>query len=340
MYASIHKIIPRKRFSFTFSNADIDEFLSESFKRKILNDTPEQIVQDFGTHVLMDVYIGGKIKTRFTALTRDEDRLRATNYGMNFAFTKAFTIKSDMSLAALNEFKSKFQETNFQVSFEGGVESKFPNTHDILNKDGADGRLNVSEWQNSIEDANSTLVKIGLNGLKPIYDFIADPVKKEAVKLYVEQYLRDNSVKMKNQPVPINHFLSSRSSDSYFTQSDNLPYTMTHQWNNFRYAGTPFYAFDYKAPGTVPVHAIWAPGSDCHRLSTSTAMCCGDVYEGVAFYAYPSAVVNNAVPIHLSTKKLYSQNIKRNKDHYFLTVGENPDGSYTRHGVQFYALTF
>ncbi|MBP6410373.1 MAG: hypothetical protein KA313_04675 [Pseudarcicella sp.] len=335
IYGSIDKMVVKKRFICNREASSLTNYLTDDFKIALESYSPEGLVRRYGTHVLLDVSIGGKIKTRFTANTKDENRISAAEYGLNFSFTKVFTIKSDININTLNEFKSKFNDAKFEIESTGGDPTKIPNTTDILNKDGAGGRLDLSAWESSIKDENSDLVKIGTNGLNPIYDFITDPIKKEAVKQYIDEYLRASNVTLKDQPVPIYQWYHHGQRDHYYTPRVDDGY----RWN-YGFQGVVFYAFDYKAPGTVPIFAFYHPKYTYHRLSQSPEVGSGENYLEIAFFAYPDQI-NNSVPIYKSTKLFWeTQNTIGGyiKFHHYYYHKNNPYiTNYTHHGPQFYA---
>jgi hypothetical protein len=58
--------------------------------------------------------------------------------------------------------------------------------------------LNITNWHHSSTEASAVFIDISENGLIPLYELIADPVKHSSVKEYIINYLTIQQVKLVN----------------------------------------------------------------------------------------------------------------------------------------------
>ncbi|NGM74799.1 MAC/perforin domain-containing protein, partial [Sphingobacterium sp. SGL-16] len=187
--------------------------------------------------------------------------------------------------------------------------------------------INTANWQNSINDDNATLISFDENGLIPLHELVDDQYKKEVLKTAIYDYLKRKEVRVKHTTTPIYSLWWNGGRDHILT---NNPLKEINSPTN---EGILFYAYNYQAPGTLPVHRYYRNNGNksnhLYTISPQTEVLSNYVYEGIEFYAYPNQNVQELVkPIY----RYYNSSIN---DHYWHYNIINPSG-YIREGITFY----
>lgn len=325
-FAHISQIIKQKNIKFNATNEQImSDYLSETFKSDLNTLTPGALVSKYGTHVLSNIILGAKLEIYYRTITNSSDKKRAatagaTVNGLESLFSSNVDYTFDESLAKTNTSQTLSYRTvggDGSKGLMGEVDLDKPIT-----------KVNIGDWQSTCTIANATIIDIAPDGIIPLYDLIADPVKKEVIKLYINQYLIDRGVRSLGD-VPIYVYNSQKWKDHYFTP-DNKQTIGNGDYVN---EGIAFYAFSRPAEGTVPVYVYNNQQAGDHYFSTDNFPSIGGgsyKNEGIAFHAYRSSG-NGRVPV-------YVYNFSGASDHYFSTedAASIGGGYYKKEGVAFY----
>ncbi|MCQ9641808.1 MAC/perforin domain-containing protein [Chryseobacterium sp. WG14] len=319
IYGSYNLLIKQRRLRFNATADMLGDYLTPEFSQDLQNKTPQQIVQDYGTHVAVDIYTGAKMDIMFQSETTNESRARAARIGVKVGLLKVFDVDAQNDVDTSESSKNFSRKLSYRT--RGGDPSK--GLIGEINIDQNTSKINIANWQNSSTVNNAVLVDFGNDGLIFIYDLIKDPVKKAQLKAYVNQYLIDNKVMLDYIPVPIYGFYSGQERDHYLSHLPIIP-------NTYVAEGEFFKAYTYKAPGTIPVYKYYSPQEKDHYYSTYLGTPSTYTYEGIAFYATMD-----------STKKpIYQFYSPSQKDHYYIA---SPGGApvtpreYIAEGIPFYA---
>lgn len=186
IYGSYNVIIKQKRYRFNATADLLSNYITSNFSQDIQSKTPEQIVNDYGTHVTTDIYTGAKIDVIFQAKTTNPDRERAARLGVKTAANSLNIHDTDALEASMNYDKKLYYRTR------GGNTSEA--MAGIFSFNQEKPKIDISRWQSTSTKENSVLVDFGSNGLVAIYDLVKDPIKKAALKIYVDEYLAKNQV--------------------------------------------------------------------------------------------------------------------------------------------------
>ncbi len=311
IYGSYNLTIKQKRLRLNATVDALGDYLTPEFMQDLQAKTPQQIVNDYGTHVALDIYTGAKMDVLFQSETTSQSRDYAARVGIKLGMKDIFDIDvtNDVNTASSSQNYSK----KLSYKTRGGDPSK--GLVGDLNLDQSNPKINISNWQNSSTPNNSVLVDFGSNGLVIIYDLVKDPVKKAQLKAYVDQYLIDNKVYLEFKTVPIHRFYNG--TDHYYTRTMG-------SYNGYGYEGVEFNAFIYKAPNTIPIYRYWN-GKD-HYYTRTPGYYSGYVEEGIEFNAFATQQPNT-VPIY---------RYWNGKDHYYSKSSIRPAG-YVYEGIEFYA---
>ncbi|MFW0718121.1 MAC/perforin domain-containing protein [Pedobacter sp. N23S346] len=325
-YSSFESRVRIKSINFT-DDATLDilrNYLTPLFIANLSNYSADALVERYGTHVLLGLSIGGRLKYEYRGSvikeTTAEKKLRAIKAGFSIGVDKIFGISfsSDVSKDEKTTISNETTEKSFIGTYYGGTNSGTSFSSDAAGN--TSQSVNLAGWQQSITVNNATLVNI--NKSVPLYEFITDPIKKEQVRLAVDKYISDRQVKELGE-VPIYRYFNSANGDHLYSQGSPAP-------GGYVDEGIGFYAFkNADNLNTVPIYRYYSPQTGDHLFSEGSPAPAGYVSEGIGFYAYSSSVANS-VPIY----RYYNPN---NNDHYFSKVNITPSG-YVSEGIGFYAL--
>ncbi|PWW17112.1 MAC/perforin domain-containing protein [Chryseobacterium sp. AG844] len=311
IYGSYNLTIKQKRVRFNATTDMLGDYITPEFAQDLQTKTPQQIVQDYGTHVMTDIYTGAKLDILFQSETTSQTRDKAARIGIKAGMLNIFNVNVDNDVNT-SEYHMNFSK-KLTYKTRGGDPSK--GLVGDLNLDQTNTKVNISNWQNSSNVNNSVLVDFGSNGLIIIYDFVKDPAKKAQLKAYVDQYLIDNKVYLEFNTIPIYRYYNGV--DHYYTK-------IAGSYSGYSFEGTEFHAFLYKAPNTVPIYRYWN-GKD-HYYTKTPGYYPGYVDEGIEFNAFATQQPNT-VPIY---------QYWNGKDHYYSRSSVTPSG-YIKEGIEFYA---
>ncbi len=173
--------INTKRVFFNTYNINrLKYFLTDDFLYALKHYTAKEIVDDYGTHVLTDIYVGGKLSILASALetdkTKDELIALTTDFASRVISHDSVNLKVSQNLV----------NTSLSVIQSGG--NKYIQNKVIRSENGTISTdiINWGEWANSVDVEHSTLIQSGLEHLIPIWEFIDDPKLKEEVMLEIE----------------------------------------------------------------------------------------------------------------------------------------------------------
>lgn len=191
IYGKATFTIEYNRFRVNSSTDVLKNYLTPEFLQSLDSKTPQQIVNDYGTHVMLDIYIGARLDAYYQSETTDQDREQASAEGIESAMNAVFNAASINDNATLAR-KNFSQRLSFRTI--GGDPSASLNGYLNLDLDQSKSKVSIANWQKTTNFNNSYLVDIDSNGLIYIYDLVSDPTKKAALKAYVDQYIIDNKV--------------------------------------------------------------------------------------------------------------------------------------------------
>ncbi|MCJ8153616.1 MACPF domain-containing protein [Chryseobacterium sp. SSA4.19] len=189
IYGNYNITIKQKRYRFNATVDLLSNYITSNFSQDIQSKTPEQIVNEYGTHVATDIYTGAKIDIVFQAKTTNPDRDRAARIGVKTA-SGTINTSGTNDIDALEASKNYDKKLYYRT--RGGNSSEA--MAGIFSFSKEKPTINISKWQSTSTKENSVLVDFGSDGLIIIYDLVKDPVKRAELKLYIDEYLIKNQV--------------------------------------------------------------------------------------------------------------------------------------------------
>ncbi len=194
-FATGYLIIRQKRIQITALNSQIINHLTLNFKNDLKLMTPAQLVKKYGTHVLVDIGLGGRLELNYSTQSNSRQTYNATAAGLDVAAMGIFSVNLDIN-SSVSQKSSNFNQILRYKSIGGdGTKGIFGE----IQLDGkAPTKINIAGWQSTCTKENAALIEIPQGGLVPLQDLISDATKKSQIATFINQYLTVNQIKITN----------------------------------------------------------------------------------------------------------------------------------------------
>ena len=309
-------------------NADADllqNYLTREFREDLESKNASYIISRYGTHVLTNIVLGGRLEIIYRSSTLNENRKSTVSAGVTASFAKIFNVKAsvdyDMNLALQNSE----QKMTYRVI--GGLpETCPPATLDLT--PGVYPTIDISTWVNSCTSERMDFIDAEPGSLIPIYKFVKDPVKRAEVESAYNKYISENGLLMPHIGTPLYRYWHDVRGDHFYCREGS---GQSAQGYNFE--RIECYIYTYQAKGTVPLYRYYN-GVDHYYttdwLGSGSAIVDNHEYgyERIECYVYPNQV-EGTVPIY----RYYN-----GRDHFYTREwsGENCQW-YNHERIAFYA---
>lgn len=192
IYGLYDSYIKYKRLSLNTYNNLLISYLTEKFilDTELLN--PQELVEKYGTHILLSLYTGAKLSIDYQGEYIGEHRNGASENSFRIGLSEIFGLPTGL-LTPVDSATLK-DVTNPKIAFEaiGGDPSKIQ-----IDQTSKNAKVKTAAWRESITEENARFVYLdGLDKLLPISDLIANEEKKQEVKNYIHEYIKVNEVKV------------------------------------------------------------------------------------------------------------------------------------------------
>ena len=179
---------------YRISEADINVLktcLTKQFIERLSTYTPEQIVEEYGTHVLKDIYLGAKFEVYYMAKSTSSSKKESINAGLGASLFSLFKMDGkfqyDESLAITNKEQSLYFFTI------GGAPAV--GVQGSLNPENSPS-IDIGKWMASVKSSTPKFIDVDNNSQSfiPIYELVTDPTKKQTLKAYIDNYIKSKEV--------------------------------------------------------------------------------------------------------------------------------------------------
>lgn len=289
-FASCDNYIQIKRIRF-IQDVDINmliKYLTPDFIANVKSMSSEALVIRYGTHVLLDISIGGRMNFMYSSAIENETNYEKKVTGVKGGITASLqkiglNFSTDMSKEEITKTSIENKEQKLVLRYRGGQNSGTSQTFDL--NGGVVTTINDGEWVKSVTPFNAAL--IGIQKAYPIYDFISDPIKKKQVKTAVDNYIASKQINLLDIGTPFQRYWDGK---DHFYEAGNVNYG-----NGRTFERTECYVFSTQKPGTIPLRRYWN-GKDHYYEA-------GDIqdrgvwkYQFIAGYVYTTPVAGT-VPL-------------------------------------------
>ncbi|WP_434369940.1 MAC/perforin domain-containing protein [Sphingobacterium spiritivorum] len=226
-YATLEKLIYRKKLSIYMSVNDVkNKYLTSNFIADCETMSPAELVSTYGTHVLTDITLGGRLKLTYRSQINSTNKTRKVEAGVNLGGIKIFGlgISADGNINySQNEITNNTNQSLMyqaiggdpSVNITGNVNLSNPNVPTV----------DINQWQSTVSTQNSRLIGIGENGLIPLYELVPGYKGEE-----VREYLLSNKFQQKRG---INYFING-DLVLYYSINLNKPFLLMKFPDGFR----------------------------------------------------------------------------------------------------------
>lgn len=292
----VYRIVKRLYFTQDATTELLINYLTPEFKNNIANQSADELVKRYGTHVMLDIGIGGSLMVNysgFNAINSDyEKNTKNVKVALGFSVLNMMgvNISKEYSTEEITKITNETREKEYSTKFYGGTNS---GKSISIDKDGYTSEaVNIASWEQSINDTNAALISVEKTVF--LYDLITDPSKKALVKSAVEKYIKASQLTL--APTIIHEFYNTKNGKHAYALDAN----MHLRWpaSGWKPNAQPFKGFPYSYNNAVPVYQFINEKYDDRILTTNRNFnLSGYKYDGITFYGY-SSQISGTVPIH------------------------------------------
>lgn len=180
-----------------------DSWLTDDFREALELYSPEDLIQEFGTHILVDVQLGYMIKTLYRSVVADNEPelLRTAITGLHARQDMVYKFPN-ISCTHPEETVKKNYGGTIVVSLQGGDYKEMPPVQVTPDGEVSGGPMNFTPWVRTCNENTYALTTLSGRDMIPIYNVITNPIKKQQIKEAVINYIKAHQPNIQ-QTVPI-----------------------------------------------------------------------------------------------------------------------------------------
>ncbi|NML23877.1 hypothetical protein HHL16_23555 [Pseudoflavitalea sp. G-6-1-2] len=190
VYGDFVQLFQFRVLRFSWDPRNMDNYLSTEFKNDIQLLSSADLVKKYGTHILNGISLGAKVHGVYQAISDAKNRKRSAEAGAEVAFRSVLGYTWGFGPVVLaSEYKSLSAAKLVYEVVGGDLSAIKENKTNPVS-------VNITDWLKTVKREEAMFVDINRNGLIPIYELISDENKKLSIKAYVEQYIKEQEVKL------------------------------------------------------------------------------------------------------------------------------------------------
>ncbi|SEQ95093.1 membrane lipoprotein lipid attachment site-containing protein [Pedobacter rhizosphaerae] len=192
IYGYYSQYFIRRTFTF-YPEEDVNNFLSETFKSDLLVLDDAALVKKYGTHVMAGVMIGSTLDVFYQAETNKGNREAVALEGLRYAMKRTFGLPTGyLDDVVLTDLHGNSKAKIFYQS-RGGDRTKL--VEELIKERRF---VNLTNWMASRNEETYTFIAPSEDRLTPLHAYVTDPVRKERLKNFILQYLKEKAVTLSN----------------------------------------------------------------------------------------------------------------------------------------------
>lgn len=246
-------------------NTDIStlsKYLSSTFTEDLNKYSAGKIVEMYGTHVLTNIIVGGKFvadyKSAIVEETNRTEKTKTVSAGAKFNLSK-IGLDANGSWSRTEITQTNKKNTNWECYIKSIGGSTSGTSITITPEQGTSYTINLGSWSSSVDDQHSKLIDVDWNATYPIYDLIADPLKKQQIKNAVFAYIDSKKIEIK-EVNPFYRLYKSKDKNTFYTSSYeeakdkmSIGFLQDNMLTNYIQG----YVFKNKELGTIPIYRLY-----------------------------------------------------------------------------------
>ena len=333
--ADVYKRLQRLRI-------DYDD--SELFKKYVYPDfydalnrlTPDDFVKKYGTHILTDVTMGGRLIFNYKSTIIEESsyerKKKIVEAGLRFT-VKSFgaDLKGSYEEEEINQLKTKNSTWETTIEYVGGAHSGISQKY-TTEKGLTETEFSQKEWEMSVTKDNCALTDINWTKAIPIYDLISDPTKKAQIKTAVINYIASKQINILDLQ-PLYRYYSSKAKNHFYT---NTYQGKVFDVDQYQFESDEVYMLKNKDSGSVPLYRYYSSKARNHYYTTTWKGNVFDVnqytFERIEGYVF-NTKIKGTIPVYQYYSPIQNNHFYVSKD-----LGANFDEGFIREGIGFYAF--
>ena len=193
------------RVEINFPPDSLKRYLSDAFRADVNNADPEYIIQKYGTHVLTNIYLGGRLQIMYRSFASSFKRTTIIEAGMGFSIQKIFSQNIGSTTEETLASQNKEQVIAYKT-IGGDVTRSLFGKIDLGSSDPV--TVDISNWQASCNLDNAVLTDVYPGSLVPIYEVVENPKRRADLKIAVERYLNDHAFRSLGYKTPVYRYHS------------------------------------------------------------------------------------------------------------------------------------
>lgn len=306
---------------FVQNHKTLSNYLTNEFLNDLSNSSCNYIINKYGTHVLTDICLGGKLSLLYRSFAMDSRKEETTRSGFEtllHSFSLSSSYEINQTLVNKNKERYLICET---IGGTGGIISKIDIEKGLP-------EIDINNWDATVNIASAGVIDINWDKLIPIYELVADSEKKNLLKKATEAYIANARLELLT---PLFRYFSNGWKDHlYTTDITELGYDN----RNYTYEGIEGYVYSEKKNDTEPLYRYFCDSRKDHLYTTDIKELGlydkNYKYEGIQCY-----VLNKQLSGSVPMRRYYNKDWK---DHIYISgkLGDSLGSNWQAEGIAFY----
>ncbi|MFV0469057.1 MAG: MAC/perforin domain-containing protein [Dysgonomonas sp.] len=298
-YAAHRVMIAYKRYKFNKDTEFLKNYLTDDFKEDLKTFSGEAIINKYGTHVLLDITLGGKLDIKYSCINQSIFSKKKSSVAASAKFAITASLGINVGYDGVTEEslkKDNINETLFIKSYGGSPNAAILSTINLTAGQGQ--KVDIDKWVNSCDFENypQRMLIIDVEpttGAIPIWEFASSEADKTKLKNALRNYISNRQYKGVVQGL-YRHYKNA-------TQRPWCTYLNTSQF----IFGNPLSMgiclgdmYSDWVEGTVPLYHFYSPADDDDKYFIDLKYVgSSDQYKGIIGYVYESRSSKANVPV-------------------------------------------
>lgn len=161
---------------------------TDDFGRDLAALTAPELVEKYGTHVLMRADLGSRVRSIYRSTVADsaEELLRTALYGLTVRRQRLYGSLFGAAGSGVEEAAARNYGSTIVVEFFGGDPLRVPLPTDSANG----GTMELGDWHASLDETNRALVRLTAEDLLPLDELVADPDRSGQIRDAIRERIR------------------------------------------------------------------------------------------------------------------------------------------------------